>query len=190
MAKKVINTGRNLEKIQKKSIKIPLKREIPIKKHLSPTFSTELSVEKALVENFISLQKVLTNLSVSFDNLSNRISKLLDLFELSAKALAEKDFNLDKSAKSETEIKNKLNDLLDQNKIIARGLTLLHEGEDINYPIQQPIQPIQQPHQMPSQQPMQPPDQSLMTPKRLPSSPGQTKPLDNEEYKKSITSNE
>ena len=54
------------------------------------------SVEKILVENFVSLQKVLTNLSVKFDELSNNISKLLELFELSATALAKKDINFTK----------------------------------------------------------------------------------------------
>ncbi|KHO55254.1 MAG: hypothetical protein QT10_C0004G0041 [archaeon GW2011_AR19] len=39
------------------------------------------SVEKILVENFVSLQKVMTNLSVKFDELSSQISKLLELFE-------------------------------------------------------------------------------------------------------------
>lgn len=43
------------------------------------------SVENVLVENFVSLQKVMTNLSLKFDNLTNQISKLLDLFEISAK---------------------------------------------------------------------------------------------------------
>ncbi|HEB47294.1 MAG TPA: hypothetical protein ENI22_02385, partial [Candidatus Pacearchaeota archaeon] len=41
-----------------------------------------VSIEKALVENFISLQKVMVNLSVKFDSLTNQISKLLELFEI------------------------------------------------------------------------------------------------------------
>ena len=40
--------------------------------------------------NFISLQKVLTNLSGRFDELSDNMSKLLQLFEISAKTFAEK----------------------------------------------------------------------------------------------------
>jgi hypothetical protein len=87
---------------------------------------SDVRIEKALVENFIALQKVMTNLSVKFDNLSDQISKLLQLFEISAKALAEKDF--EKFEKSDNkELLGKLDILLDQNKTIARGLTLIHE---------------------------------------------------------------
>jgi len=213
MAKKVINTGKNIKKILKKPVKtvirpktqikislkpkvpvkIPLKSKIPVRKHMKPKFSTEISVEKALVENFISLQKVMTNLSVSFDNLSSRISKLLDLFELSAKALAEKDFNLQKTTRNDTEIRDKLDGLMDQNKIIARGLTLLHEGEDAGYtqqpqtqtPIQNP--PMQQEIQQPLAQPL--PQQPSTLPK-IPSQRGQAKSQETGEYKKSISSNE
>jgi len=86
------------------------------------------SIEKALVENFVSLQKVLTNLALKFDNLSDRISKLLDIFEISAKALAEKDFEKYKNTDNK-EVMEKLDKLLEQNKTLAKGLTLLHEKE-------------------------------------------------------------
>ena len=78
------------------------------------------SVEKILVENFVSLQKVMTNLSYKFDELSSQISKLLELFELSATALAKKDINFTKPM-DEEKIMGKLNNILDQNKTIARG---------------------------------------------------------------------
>ena len=84
------------------------------------------NVEKALIENFISLQRVMVNLSVKFDNLANQISKLLELFEISAKALAEKNFAMTGSMANEKVIQ-KIDTLLDQNKVIARGLTLMHE---------------------------------------------------------------
>jgi len=84
-----------------------------------------IKVEKVLIENFVSLQHVLTNLAVKFDNLSSQISKLLELFEISAKALAEKgalgEDKMDKVAAA------KLDSLLEQNKIIAQGIALLHE---------------------------------------------------------------
>lgn len=85
------------------------------------------SPNKILVENFVSLQRVMTNLSIKFDNLTEQISKLLSLFEISAKALAEKEFNLEKGDKSSKKIMEKIDTLLEQNKIIARGLTLMHE---------------------------------------------------------------
>lgn len=82
---------------------------------------------KLLVENFVALQRVMTNLSIKFDNLAEQISKLLGLFEISAKALAEKEFSLEKGDKSSKKILEKIDTLLEQNKIIARGLTLMHE---------------------------------------------------------------
>ena len=93
------------------------------------------SVEKMLVENFVSLQKVMTNLSVKFDELSSQISKLLELFELSATALAKKDINFTKPM-DEEKIVNKLNNILEQNKIIARGMALMSEGREPEQTIQ------------------------------------------------------
>ena len=86
--------------------------------------NTELN--KKLIENFVALQRVMTNLSSKFDNLSDQIAKLLQLFEISAKAMAEKDFETF-SKTDNKEILEKLNNLLEQNKTIARGLTLLHQ---------------------------------------------------------------
>jgi hypothetical protein len=85
---------------------------------------SEPKMDKVLVENFVSLQRVLTNLAVNVDNLSDRISKLLDLFEISAKALAEKDFDMQEE---NTDLKEKLDSLIDQNKTLARGVALMHE---------------------------------------------------------------
>ncbi|MBI2056746.1 hypothetical protein HYT91_00645, partial [Candidatus Pacearchaeota archaeon] len=46
---------------------------------VSKVSSNKGNLEIKLVENFVSLQKVMTNLSVRFDELSNQISKLLEL---------------------------------------------------------------------------------------------------------------
>ena len=98
------------------------------------------SVEKILVENFVSLQKVMTNLSYKFDELSSQISKLLELFELSATALAKKDINFTKPM-DEEKIMGKLNNILDQNKTIARGLALMSEGGESEKAIQPAMPP-------------------------------------------------
>ncbi len=87
----------------------------------------EVRVEKVLVENFVALQKVMTTLSINFDNLSNKISKLLELFELSAKTITEKEYDLGKDKKDSEKIMKKIDGIYEQNKIIAKGLTLLHE---------------------------------------------------------------
>jgi len=84
------------------------------------------NTERILIENFVSMQKVMTNLSLKFEELSKQISKLLELFEFSAKTIMKKDFS-EKSGMGSKEIEKKLDNLLEQNKIISRGLTLLHE---------------------------------------------------------------
>ncbi len=108
----------------------PIKREHSIKRKIPNTSliqnTSENRVERILVENFVSLQKVMTNLSLKFDNLASQISKLLDLFEISAKTLAEKEFSLEN--KDNKKILEKIDNIVDQNKVIARGLALLHES--------------------------------------------------------------
>ncbi len=94
--------------------------------HKSKT-QTRSDFEQTLLDNFINLQKVLTNLSIKFDSLSDQISKLLELFEISAKSFAEKsETDLDMSKTDEKSIE-KLDSLLDQNKTIARGIMLMEE---------------------------------------------------------------
>ncbi|MCK9595791.1 hypothetical protein M0R19_01245 [Candidatus Pacearchaeota archaeon] len=94
----------------------------------------KVSIEKILVENFVSLQKVMTNLVVKFDNLSGQISKLLELFEISAKTLAEREPEKNENK----EVVEKLNGLMEQNKIIAKGLILLHEKREEGVPEEMP----------------------------------------------------
>lgn len=113
---------------------------------------SDAKMEKILVENFVSLQRVMTNLSVKFDDLATQISKLLGLFELSAKTLAEKNFNLE--GKSDQNMVGKLDSLLEQNKTLARGLALLHEPSPkreyyspAQKPLQQPRPQIQRPRE-------------------------------------------
>ncbi len=148
MAKKAIKKKSYLIR-NKKAVKTHIKPEsnskILSKKHLP--INSELKIEKVLVENFVSLQKVMTNLSVKFDNLTKQISKLLELFEISAKALAEKDFDLEKGGKNK-KIIEKIDNLLEQNKTIARGLTFMHEKipeQKFSYPPVQAPQQTQQP---------------------------------------------
>jgi hypothetical protein len=148
----------------------------------------ESNVERTLIENFVSLQKVMVNLSSKFDNLTNQISKLLGLFEVSAKALAEKDFEIESGNSQEnSKILEKIDNIIDQNKIIARGLTLVHEKT------------IPQMQNYPPAQNNYPPTQSIDSgiPK-LPSTKLPNKPVprvtipqgDDGEYHKSITSSQ
>lgn len=84
-------------------------------------------INRALIDNFITLQKVLTNLAVKFDNLSDNISKLLNLFEISAKSFVEKSSLMPETTQKDREFLDKINTLLEQNKTIAKGLTLMEE---------------------------------------------------------------
>ncbi len=122
-----------------------------------PVSEKKAGIEKILVENFVSLQKVMTNLAVKFDNLSSQISKLLELFEISAKTLAEKDYTA-----GEKKITDKLNNLLDQNKVIARGVALLHERENPKETEQMMAPPVQHMEKMP--EPLPKPKQELPKP--------------------------
>lgn len=84
--------------------------------------ATNQAINSQLIENFINLQKVLTNLATKLDSLSSNISQLLRLFEMSAKSFAEKE-----GEGMDREFINKLNLLLEQNRVIARGITLIEE---------------------------------------------------------------
>ncbi len=77
--------------------------------------------EKIFIENFINLQHAMTNLTIKFGELSLNISKLLNIFEESAKALAKSEKQVD------GQVVNKIDSLLEQNKTIAKGLVLMED---------------------------------------------------------------
>jgi len=128
----IINTGVPVKKTKKKTV---------AKKTLSKSTTTSKSsgADKILIENFVGLQKVMTDVAMRLDLLSNQTSQLLGLFEISAKTLAEQggiQLNIDDKVLIE-----KMDKLIDQNKTIARGVSLLHEP--IGHP--QPKPPQQSP---------------------------------------------
>ena len=90
-------------------------------------------LEHALIDNFTSLQKVLTNLVIKFDDLSTNMSKLLQLFEISAKSFVEqhptRESNKEEKEdrKEDKQFIKKLDSLLDQNKTIAKGILLMED---------------------------------------------------------------
>lgn len=114
---------------------------------------TKTQLDEALIENFVGLQRVLTNLSIKFDSLSDNISKLLQLFEISARSFMEKQgVKSTQDVERDKEFLNKLNTLIDQNKTLARGLTFM--GEKVRERIQsqsaEPEQFSPQERRMPS----------------------------------------
>lgn len=82
-------------------------------------------LNQMLIENFVSLQKAITNMTLKFDRLSDNMAKLLNLFEMSARSFMSSPNIAD--AEKDKEFLEKLNSLLDQNKTIAKGLTLMEE---------------------------------------------------------------
>ncbi len=158
-------------------IKVGVKKSIGKKSIPLQTNKTE----KILVENFVSLQKVMVNLSENFTNLSSQISKLLKLFESSAKTLVEKGFE------DNQEIVKKLDSLIDQNKTIARGVALLHETEEEHemprpLPIPKPMPMIPKPNIPPMQKP------KIIQNPPTPPQEGQQPSINMQEYQKSISS--
>ena len=95
-----------------------------VKKDVKGVKSKKVSVDEALLENFVNLQHVLTNLAVKFEDLSSNISRLLQLFELSAKSFADKPIT---TPGVDQEFLKKLDSLLDQNKTISKGIMMMED---------------------------------------------------------------
>lgn len=175
------------EVVEKKATK-----KSPAKKKSSPQKSlSQARIENALIENFISLQKVMVNLSSNFDTLSNKISKLLELFEISAKSLAEKEFVTEKEKKDNSEVMNKMNEILEQNKILARGLTLMHDriSEESEIPFSRPV-PVVQQSQRPASRPLPQLRSQIQEMKNSMNSPvKELNDYQDDTYRRSISSN-
>jgi hypothetical protein len=84
-------------------------------------------IEHAILKNMVELQKVQTDLSEKFSHLAKEISQLLALFELTARNFAKNTPTTDQYSKDK-EFLEKIDRLLDQNKTLAKGLTLMEEG--------------------------------------------------------------
>lgn len=172
--------------------KVGAKKQVTTPLSIKNTIPKINQTEKVLVENFTALQKVMVDLAEKFTNLSTQMSKLLGLFETSAKTLVEKGFEDNK------EMVQKLDALLDQNKTLAKGIALLHEAEEeIQEDISQtpippqrpmPISNIRRPPQQVPQLPKMPPQQPPI-PSQSPSQeqPQKQKPINYKEYQKSIS---
>ncbi len=130
----------------------------PVKKKL-----TAAQREELLIENFVGLQHAMTNLSIRFEKLSDHLLKLLEVFEEAAR-------NFSGGGKEgDSDLLNKIDSLLNQNKTIAKGLVLMEEklrGRAESSQVQpQQVQPMQQ--MQPSIQ-NQSPQQQYGRPRPLP----------------------
>jgi len=84
MTRKKVGRTPGVGQIRGRAKKIKPKNEKTKSTEVVYHSTKEIKVERALIENFIGLQKVMVSLSAKFDNLSSQISNLLHLFELSA----------------------------------------------------------------------------------------------------------
>lgn len=118
-------------------------------------------LQEKIIENLISLQKVHTSLAEKFDKLSMQISNLLSLFEMTARSLSEHPAVA--VSEKDKEFLGKLDKMLEQNKLIAKGLTLVEErvrekvygqGEENQQQRQNPPQNIPQRAEMQVPQPL------------------------------------
>ncbi len=97
-------------------------KKIPKKSSVNKSKMTAREREELLIENFVGLQHAMTNMSIKFGALSDNISKLLQVFEDSAKNF------ISGGKPDDAEMLKKIDSLLNQNKTIAKGLVLM-EGK-------------------------------------------------------------
>ncbi len=97
------------------------------KAHSSPSAPRQAkeSLEDQTLQSLIELQKVHVNLAEKFDKLTQQIQNLLALFELAARNFAKQPHM--QATERDKEFLDKIDRLLDQNKVLAKGLTLMEE---------------------------------------------------------------
>ena len=111
-----------------------------------PSFDPNKPIEQQLTENLVALQKVNVHLAEKFDKMEKQLSELLSLFEMAARSLAKQPEN--QTSQKDREFLNKIDRLLEQNKTIAKGLTLMEDH--VRSRIQEkPITPHQEPEARP-----------------------------------------
>lgn len=77
-----------------------------------------------MIENSVTLQKILTEVAINLKVLNEKIDNLLSLFKEAAKTFKEKK----PEGEKEKEIVGKLDDISNQNKTIAKGVMLLEQA--------------------------------------------------------------
>ncbi len=85
---------------------------------------TKAEKDDLLIENFVSLQKAMTHLSLKFETLSDNLSRFLEVLEKSAKGYLSKASSKDELS---PEISKQVEYLIDQNKALAEGLLLIDD---------------------------------------------------------------
>jgi hypothetical protein len=93
--------------------------EITTKKSKPKADDSKDKTSKLLLDNFIALQEALTNIGYETKELNKKVTAMLDLFETAAK-------NFQEHPESRN-LGSKMDELIEQNKIIAKSLLLMHK---------------------------------------------------------------
>ena len=101
-----------------------MEKKVKQEKKKSVNFNDNI---RLLIENSISLQNVLTNMTISLDGLSKDVKRMVELFEDANKAFEQGKRPVEgKTEKTEMKIlQEKINSLIEQNKVMANGIILL-----------------------------------------------------------------
>jgi hypothetical protein len=81
-----------------------------------------------VIENSVALQKVVAELAVNLKKLSSDTSEMLDLFREATRTMASEKAEEEAKKSDIDELKAKVDELVDQNKIIAKGILLLESS--------------------------------------------------------------
>lgn len=101
------------------------KRAHKKRNHVKQTNISRGTLEEQTISSLIELQKVHINLAEKFEKLSTQVENLLALFELAARNFAKQPSM--QNTEKDKEFLDKIDKLLDQNKLLAKGLSLMEE---------------------------------------------------------------
>jgi len=111
--------------VKEKIVHVPIavKAPTPKTKTQKTLIKSNPKLEEQIIQNLVALQKVNIDLAEKFESLTEQLSNLLALFEMSARTFAKNPAV--QMIEKDKEFLNKIDRLLDQNKTIAKGLTLM-----------------------------------------------------------------
>ena len=108
----------------KRVVKVVSEQRAPAK---APSMPSKSTVD-LLIENNIALQKVVTEMAVRIKKMSLDISEMLELFKEATKVVASEKTEEAIKKSDFDELKSKVDELSEQNKIIAKGILLLESS--------------------------------------------------------------
>ncbi|MAG39980.1 hypothetical protein CMI41_03360 [Candidatus Pacearchaeota archaeon] len=96
--------------------------------------------DEILVDNFVGLQKAMVNVSVKFNELTDRIDKLLDIYQKAADVFVQKQI---REGDRRVELDRKVTNVMQQNKTLARRQVMM-QGQRAPLPPTSNSPPAQQ----------------------------------------------